>query len=100
MTFDNVTNLVPLQQVYGGGSTNSDYAHGFSEVIQNGTTYLYPNYPKDGSWGPKYDPNVLVRHWDSWDPNSPQYLETRPWVAPPTESVSYTHLTLPTNREV
>ena len=85
VTFDNVTNLVPLQQVYGGGSTNSDYAHGFSEVIQNGTTYLYPNYPKDGSWGPKYDPNVLVRHWDSWDPNSPQYLETRPWVAPPTE---------------
>ena len=85
VTFDNVTNLVPLQQVYGGGSTNSDYTHAVSEVIQNGTTYLYPNYPKDGSWGPKYDPNVLVRHWDSWDPNSSQYLETRPWVAPPTE---------------
>lgn len=82
VTFDKVNNLIPMQQMYGGGSINSDYSHGFSELIQDGTTYLHPNYKKDGSWGPKYDPNLLVRHWDSWDPNSANYKETRPWAAP------------------
>jgi hypothetical protein len=55
--------------------------HGFNEVIQDGTTYLYPTYSKDGSWGPKYD-GQDVRHWDSWDPDSDNYKETRPWQAP------------------
>ncbi|MGD2004510.1 MAG: SusC/RagA family TonB-linked outer membrane protein [Flavobacteriaceae bacterium] len=82
VTFDDVQNLIPMQQMYGGGSIDSNYAHGFSELIQDGVTYLYPNYKKDGAWGPRYDPNVLVRHWDSWDPTSPNYKETRPWVAP------------------
>ncbi len=81
LTFDRVQNLIPHQQVYGGGATQST-ASGFVEFTQNGTDYLAPVYAKDGSWGPKYDPNIQVRHWDSWDPNSPNYLETRPWVAP------------------
>jgi len=82
VTFDQVDNLIPMQQMYGGGSINSNYPHGFSELIQDGVTYLYPNYKKDGAWGPKYDPNVLVRHWDSWDPTAANYKETRPWIAP------------------
>ena len=82
ISFDDVNNLIPIQQEYGGGSINSGTTHGFSELIQDGTTYLYPNYAKDGSWGPKFNPNTLVRHWDSWDPNAANYKETRPWVAP------------------
>mgnify|MGYP000609924063 CR=1 FL=1 len=80
-TADNAVNLLPHQQEYGGGAvvgTNS----GFNEIMQNGTRYLYPVYSKDGAWGPKYDQSLMVRHWDSWDPDSPNYLETRPWVAP------------------
>ena len=83
ITMDNVANLLPVQTKYGGGSiynTNS----GFNEFTQDGVAYLAPNYSKDGSWGPKYDPNVLVRHWDSWDPGADNYKETRPWVAPGT----------------
>ena len=82
ISFDNVNNLIPIQQEYGGGSTNAGTSHGFSELIQDGVTYLYPNYAKDGSWGPKYNANILVRHWDSWDPNASNYKETRPWIAP------------------
>ena len=89
ITFDSVTNLIPMQQTYGGGSINADTPHGFSEFTQNGTTYLYPNYAKDGSWGPKYNPNVRVRHWDSWDPNAPNYQETRPWVAPKNDYTTF-----------
>ncbi len=81
VTFDQVRNLIPIQTTYGGGSTYST-ASGFNEFTQDGVSYLAPNYGKDGSWGPKFDPNVSVRHWDSWDPGSPNYKETRPWVAP------------------
>ncbi|MEM8524088.1 MAG: SusC/RagA family TonB-linked outer membrane protein [Bacteroidota bacterium] len=83
VALDYVSNLIPHQQQYGGGAINPGTSHGFNEVIQDGVTYLYPSYSKDGSWGPKYDPNTSVRHWDSWDENNPDtYKETRPWVAP------------------
>ena len=81
VTFDEVQNLIPHQQVYGGGATQPTES-GFIEFTENGQSFLAPVYAKDGSWGPKYDPNVQVRHWDSWDPNSANYRETRPWVAP------------------
>ncbi|MFK7979600.1 MAG: SusC/RagA family TonB-linked outer membrane protein [Saprospiraceae bacterium] len=84
--FDEVRNLIPHQREYGGGAINGGTDHGFFEVIQDGDTYLYPAYSKDGAWGPKYDPNVNVRHWDSWDADNPAtYKETRPWIAPPND---------------
>lgn len=81
ITMDNVRNLIPIQSTYGGGSIYNT-ASGFNEFTQDGVAYLAPNYAKDGSWGPKFNPNTLVRHWDSWDPGSPNYKEVRPWVAP------------------
>lgn len=83
VTFDNAVNLIPHQQQYGGGAiVDPNVNNGFASVIQDGQEYLYPAYSKDGSWGPKYDPNVLVRHWDSWDEGNAMYKEVRPWVAP------------------
>lgn len=82
MNFDNVRNLIPHQQQYGGGDI-APTSSGFYEVIQDGVTYLTPAYAKDGAWGPRYDANTQIRHWDSWDENNPAtYKETRPWVAP------------------
>ncbi|MEL6986808.1 MAG: SusC/RagA family TonB-linked outer membrane protein, partial [Bacteroidota bacterium] len=84
LTAETVRNLIPHQQLYGGGDIVGT-ASGFNEVIQDGVTYLTPIYAKDGAWGPRYDPNVMVRHWDSWDPdNAATYKQTRPWVAPST----------------
>ncbi len=80
-SWDNVANLMPHQQEYGGGSVNPATSHGFNEVIIDGETYLYPTYAKDGAWGPKYD-GAQVLHWDAWDPETSQYLQTRPWQAP------------------
>lgn len=82
VTMDDPLALIPHQQVYGGGAIVTGTESGFTEFTQDGVDYLAPVYAKDGSWGPKYDPNVQVRHWDSWDPQSPNYKETRPWVAP------------------
>jgi len=87
-SFEEVTNLIPVQSQYGGGSMYPT-SSGFNEFVQDGTSFLAPNYAKDGSWGPKFDPNVLVRHWDSWDPGSENYKEVRPWVAPENSYESF-----------
>ncbi len=81
LSFDQVRNLIPLQQEYGGGDIASTPS-GFYEFTQDGQSYLAPAYGKDGAWGPKYN-GTPVRHWDSWDPNNPEtYKQTRPWEAP------------------
>ncbi|MEM6297063.1 MAG: SusC/RagA family TonB-linked outer membrane protein [Bacteroidota bacterium] len=80
-TFDEVFALIEHQQKYGGGATLSTES-GFQEFTENGVTQYAPIYSKDGSWGPRYDPNRQVRHWDSWDPGADNYGETRPWIAP------------------
>ena len=36
---------------------------------------------EDASYGFKFDPNLLVYHWDAFDPSSPNYQKPRPWVA-------------------
>jgi TonB-linked SusC/RagA family outer membrane protein len=36
----------------------------------------------DASWGAKFDPNLMVVHWDAMDPLASNYGETRPWVFP------------------
>jgi TonB-linked SusC/RagA family outer membrane protein len=80
-TFETPLALMEHQQKYGGGALTSTPS-GFVEFNEDGTDYLAPIYSKDGAWGPKYDPNVSVRHWDSWDKDAANYGEVRPWVAP------------------
>ena len=47
--------------------------------------YIVPT-SEDASWGPKFDPNLNVVHWDALDPNAPNFGEKRPWVAPDPEN--------------
>ncbi|MEQ8474561.1 MAG: SusC/RagA family TonB-linked outer membrane protein [Marinoscillum sp.] len=88
LTFETAQNMIDHQQKYGGGATLATPS-GFNEFTENGQTYYAPVYSKDGSWGPKYDPDMMVRHWDSWDPQSNNYGETRPWVAPENDYKSF-----------
>lgn len=87
LTFSQVDILPDLQNEYGGGATISDAnggRNGFATQVINGREYLLADYATDESWGPKYDSNINVLHWDAFDQNSfPQdYLNARPWVAP------------------
>jgi TonB-linked SusC/RagA family outer membrane protein len=36
---------------------------------------------EDASYGAPFDPNLMVYHWDSFDPTSPYYNQRKPWVA-------------------
>lgn len=60
------------------------YGAGYDPAFYTGSGaggYDNVNFPEDASWGPAFDPNLLVYHWDSYDPTSPNYGKARPWVA-------------------
>lgn len=63
------------QTEYGAGYDPSFY----TGTGPNGIDYV--NFPEDASWGPKFDPNLQVYGWDYFDPNSPNYKKSTPWVA-------------------
>lgn len=76
------------QQNYGAGYgtyyySESDYP-GFEYVYDvdgdGEVDYTVPTY-EDASMGQKFDPNVSLFQWDSYDPASPNYLKKTPWVA-------------------
>lgn len=78
--FDRInTNTLPqYQNQYGGG-------YGFGPEVEGADGKMYPTvqYSVDESWGPKFDPNIMVMHWDAYDPSDPDnYLKARPWTAP------------------
>ncbi len=64
------------QKIYGGGYDPSFYTE---DPASDG--HYYANFAEDASWGPKFDPNLLVYQWDSFDPTSPNYGKATPWVA-------------------
>ena len=92
--FEQIYLLPVLQTKYGGGVIIDDEdggVNGFEQINVGGTDYLIPQYQVDESWGPRYDANVSVLHWDAWDQESfpDQYLTPRPWVAPENDVDSY-----------
>ncbi len=64
------------QDKYGGGYDPSFYTEGPAPDGLN-----FANFAEDASWGPAFDPNLLVYHWDSLDPTSPNFGKAKPWVA-------------------
>jgi len=84
--FDEVYELPALQDRYGGGAIMGT-ANGFQQVTIDETQYSVPQYAVDESWGPAYNQDIEVLHWDAFSPNSypDQYLNPRPWVASPND---------------
>ena len=72
-TFSEVFILPDYQNEYGGG-----YKQAFD--MYNGEPMVATQ--ADESWGPRLD-GRMVRHWDSFYPDSPEFGESRPWVANP-----------------
>lgn len=67
-------NFMPLQNTYGGGSTQK-----FS-TLENGDPYV--NQGADESWGPRMD-GQLVRQFYSFYPADPDYGKLTPFVPHP-----------------
>lgn len=66
--------LPEYQMEYGGG-----YGDFRGTVDLGGGVYPYAA-TDDASWGPKYDPNILVYKWNSFYPELPTYGIPTPWA--------------------
>ncbi len=76
VTFSTINkNTMPEYQYEYGAGYSQDWS--FPNAI-NGHNVV--NVNDDASWGPKFDPNLQVVHWDALDPLADNYGETRPWV--------------------
>ena len=86
VSFESVSIIPKVQKLYGGGSG----AAGFATADINGQTYNIVDYATDESWGPAYDPNVMVLHWDAFDPEFPNdYLKPRAWSYPKNDAKDF-----------
>ena len=85
MDFEEMYLQPQLQNKYGGGAIISDDVggvDGFQTVTVDGQTVKVPQFAVDESWGPRYDPNIMVAQWDAWGPEGQLTGEPRPWTAP------------------
>ena len=61
----------------------NEYGGKVYETTIDGVKQNVVSYGADGSWGTKFDPTLMVRQWDSWDPSDVEnYGKSRPWVCP------------------
>ncbi|WP_339868182.1 SusC/RagA family TonB-linked outer membrane protein [uncultured Algoriphagus sp.] len=77
---DKVANLMPYQDIYGGGSSQT------WRTLPNGDKYV--DMSVDESWGPKMD-GTLVREVMSFYPQDPTYGQLTPFVAHPDNIKDY-----------
>lgn len=52
----------------------------YRNVFGNGNV-MTPQFNSDASYGPRFDPNLMIYQWSSLDPASPNYGKATPWVA-------------------
>jgi TonB-linked SusC/RagA family outer membrane protein len=80
--------FVKYQNKYGGGYDGANYLgfappDGFyhADIDGDGVDDSIVQTDLDGSYGPAFDPNLNVYHWDSFVKESPNYNKAYPWVA-------------------
>ncbi|SEA17902.1 TonB-linked outer membrane protein, SusC/RagA family [Pedobacter hartonius] len=64
----------------GVGNTVPTAGFWYRDVFGTGKV-MTPQFSSDASYGPKFDPNLLVYQWSALDPFSPNYQKATPWVA-------------------
>ena len=79
-TIDKVTNLMPTQNLYGGGSSQN------FPTLPNGDPYV--DMLVDESWGPRMD-GTPVRHVFSFYPQDPTYGQLTPFSPHPNNIKDY-----------
>lgn len=83
-----------FQTQYGAGyekiyGPNRDQYFNEQDVDGDGIPDLVPPFAAYGSFGGKFDPNLLVFQWDSFDPELPNYKKATPWVAPENGPITF-----------
>jgi len=98
------------QSEYGAGYDITGYSNAadgspneafwFFDANGDGVRDLVVPTSEDASYGYKFDPNLLVYHWDAFDPTSPNYRKPRPWVAAANTPEKFFEKTWSTNNSI
>ncbi|THU40873.1 SusC/RagA family TonB-linked outer membrane protein [Niastella caeni] len=90
------------QKQYGAGYSDPYQKDGFFyfDVDGDGNRDLVVPTSEDASYGAKFDPNLMVYHWDAFDPASPNYKKARPWVAAENDPSTYYETSLSNNTNI
>lgn len=95
------------QNEYGAGYATSGYGGpdpngGFFYFDANGDGIddLVVPTSEDASYGQKFDPSLMVYHWDAFDPTSPNFKKARPWVAAANSPLEFFENTWSTNNSI
>lgn len=83
---------------YGGPDPNGGFF--YFDVNGDGVNDLVVPTSEDASYGQKFDPSLMVYHWDAFDPTSPNYRKARPWVAAAHTPIDFFKNTWSTNNSV
>ena len=84
------------QTEYGAGYANNfrtpaDLGSGVGSVV---------NFQDDASFGPAFDPTLMVYQWDAIDPFSPTYGQMTPWVAAKNDPSTFYETGLNSNHSI
>jgi TonB-linked SusC/RagA family outer membrane protein len=88
--------FVRYQKDYGAGyidafRTPQDLGGGVGPVVR---------FQDDASYGPAFDPNIMVYQWDALDPFSPTYGQMTPWVAAQNDPSTFYETGLNSNQSI
>src|SRR5688572_15156965 len=83
---------------YGGPDPNGGFF--YFDANGDGVDDLVVPTSEDASYGQKFDPNLMVYHWDAFDPTSPNYKKTRPWIAAANTPEKFFQKTLSNNNSI
>lgn len=87
--FDKKT-FIKYQQEYGQSyfgdltTASGTFTDGFRTTIDfdgDGAVDPLPRYGDDASYGPRFDPNLMIYQWDALVDDLPSYRQKSPWVA-------------------
>jgi TonB-linked SusC/RagA family outer membrane protein len=100
--------FVKYQDKYGAGYAREwfhyydDEGDGFfkDDVDGDGTVDFVVPTLEDGSYGAPFDPNLNVYHWDSFVPESPNYMKAYPWTAAKNTPVDFFETSVDWNNSI
>jgi len=82
--------FIEYQKEYGQGyfgertTDTGSFVDGFRGNVDldgNGTNDLLPRYNDDASYGPRFNPDLMVYQWDALVEDLPTFMQRSPWVA-------------------
>jgi len=102
----NKSTFANYQTEYGGGynpSTIYEDPTGFflyRDVDGDGKKDLITPLYEDASYGGRFDPNLMVYQWDAFDPESPNFGKSRPWMAAGNGPLSFFEKPVSSNQSI